>query len=295
MSSVQYLFPFGMCRAHSRRIPHFSSKHPLKFLQYGAPEYAHEKCLLCEKKFKKLSNNYDRVYHCDVCNVTICEDYCMAKPPQVSVVSPTTHEHQLHLVPRLVNFICNACGTAGDRSPYFCLQCNFMIHRACIDLPLVININRHNHRISYTSLLGHGNWTCGVCHKKVDGFYGAYSCSKCPSYAVHARCATRKDVWDEVELEGTPEEEEIAPFEVVDENLIKHFIHGHNLRLNKDGKHESKFCEACASKINNDPFYGCEQCDFILHETCASLPRKIRHVVNPNECDANNQDVIRSH
>ncbi|OAP06667.1 hypothetical protein AXX17_AT3G40710 [Arabidopsis thaliana] len=223
-----------MCRAHSRRIPHFSSKHPLKFLQYGAPEYAHEKCLLCEKKFKKLSNNYDRVYHCDVCNVTICEDYCMAKPPQVSVVSPTTHEHQLHLVPRLVNFICNACGTAGDRSPYFCLQCNFMIHRACIDLPLVININRHNHRISYTSLLGHGNWTCGVCHKKVDGFYGAYSCSKCPSYAVHARCATRKDVWDKVELEGTPEEEEIAPFEVVDENLIKHFIHGHNLRLNKD-------------------------------------------------------------
>jgi len=85
-------------------------KHPLKFIQYGAPEYAHEKCLLCEKKFKKLSNNYDRVYHYDVCNVTICEDYCMAKPPQVSFVSPTTHEHQLHLVPRLVNFICNACG-----------------------------------------------------------------------------------------------------------------------------------------------------------------------------------------
>ncbi|XP_010412601.1 PREDICTED: uncharacterized protein LOC104698924 [Camelina sativa] len=258
----------------------FHPKHPLELCRYGAPGYADEDCLLCGKKFDRRSYNCDQVYHCDVCNVAICKEYCMANPPPVSVVSPTTHEHKLHLVPRLVNFTCNACGTAGDRSPYFCLQCNFMIHRDCIDLPRVININRHNHRISYTRHLGHGNWTCGVCRKKVDGFYGAYSCSKCPSYAVHARCATRNGVWEKVELEGTPEEEELAPFEVVDENHIKHFSHGHNLTLNKAGKniHESKLCEACVSQINDGPFYDCERCDFILHETCASLPKKIRNV-----------------
>ncbi|XP_019085729.1 PREDICTED: uncharacterized protein LOC104715343 [Camelina sativa] len=246
-------------------------KHPLKLFKYGAPGYAHEDCLLCGKKFEKRSYNCDQVYHCDVCNVTICKEYCMANPPPVSIVSPTTHEHNLHLVPRLVNFTCNAC-----------LQCNFMIHRDCIDLPRLININRHNHRISYTRHFGHGNWTCGVCRKKVDGFYGAYSCSKCPRYAVHARCATKNDVWDKVELEETLEEEELAPFEVVDENHIKHFSHGHNLRLNNDGKttQESKLCDACVSQINDDSYYGCERCDFILHETCASLPRQIRHVSN---------------
>ncbi|KAJ4888908.1 Cysteine/Histidine-rich C1 domain family protein [Raphanus sativus] len=109
-----------------------------------------------------------------------------------------------------------------------------MIHRECIDLPRVININRHDHRVSYTRRLGHGEWKCRVCRKKVDGFYGVYTCAKCPTFAGHARCATREDVWDMVELEGTPEEEEIVPFEVIDDNTIRHFSHDHNLRINKD-------------------------------------------------------------
>ncbi|KAG7559918.1 Protein kinase C-like phorbol ester/diacylglycerol-binding domain [Arabidopsis thaliana x Arabidopsis arenosa] len=251
-------------------------KHPLKFLTCGPPGYAEQKCLLCGKEFE------EQLHHCDVCNFSICKR-CARNPPPIGVVSPKTHEHTLHLVPRVVDFTCNACGTQGDRSPYFCLQCNFMIHRDCIDLPRVININRHDHRISYTSYLGHGSWTCGVCRKKVDGFYGAYFCSKCPSYAVHSRCATRYDVWDKIELEGTPEDiEDIAPFIVIDDYTIKHFSHDHNLKLNKDGDilQEDRLCEACVFQIYNDPYYSCEQCDFVLHETCANMSRKKRHVSN---------------
>ncbi|KAF3579280.1 hypothetical protein DY000_02035699 [Brassica cretica] len=152
----------------------------------------------------------------------------------------------------------------------------------CIDLPRVININRHDHRISYTRRLGHGEspWKCGVCRKKVDGFYGAYTCSKCSTFVVHARCATRKDVWDNVELEGMPEEEVIAPFEVVDDSTIRHFSHDHNLYINKDGQilHENIVCEACVFQIGSESFYSCRKCDFILHEKCANLPRKKRHV-----------------
>ncbi|KAL1208344.1 Protein VACUOLELESS GAMETOPHYTES [Cardamine amara subsp. amara] len=253
-------------------------QHPLKSLKYNAaPDYADKKCLLCATS---LYYNTSHLHHCDVCNFSICRR-CMKNPPPLGVVSLTTHEHQLHLVPRCIDFTCNACGTQGDRSPYFCLQCNFMIHRDCIDLPRVININRHDHRISYTRRLGHGEWKCGVCRKKVDGFYGAYSCSKCSTFAVHSRCAMRKDVWDMVELEGTPEEtEEAAPFEVIDDNMIKHFSHDHNLRFNKDGRmlHESTLCQACVFQICSEPFYSCEQCDFILHQKCANLPRKKRHV-----------------
>ncbi|KAJ0232639.1 hypothetical protein HA466_0288800 [Hirschfeldia incana] len=260
-------------------------EHPLKSISY-LPDYADIKCLLCGDEFEESDAWYmknKKPHHCDVCNFSICGG-CKRKPPPVCVVSSTTHEHQLHLVPRRMDFTCNACGTLGDRSPYFCLQCNFMIHRECIDLPRVININRHDHRISYSRRLGHGEspWKCGVCRKKVDGFYGAYVSSKVPSFVVHSRCATRRDVWDMVELEGMPEEEEIPPFEVVDDTTIRHFSHDHNLHLNKDGEilHENIVCEACVFQIGSESFYSCGECNFILHEKCANLPRKKRHVGN---------------
>ncbi|KAL0740111.1 hypothetical protein Bca4012_081624 [Brassica carinata] len=255
-------------------------QHPLKSISINSlSDYADIKCLLCGDKFE----SWGKLYHCDVCNFSICR-VCMTNPPQVCVVSSTTHEHQLHLFPRRMEFTCNACGTLGHRSPYFCLQCNFMIHRECIDLPRVININRHDHRISYTPRLGHGHgespWKCGVCRKKVDGFYGAYTSSKIPSYVVHARCATREDVWDNVELEGTPEEEVIPSFEVVDDTTIRHFSHDHDLHINKDGQilHENIVCDACVFQIGSESFYSCRRCDFILHEKCANLTRKKRHV-----------------
>ncbi|KAL0709725.1 hypothetical protein Bca4012_016703 [Brassica carinata] len=270
------------CEYFSQEAYHTSHpKHPLKSLSGESPDYADIKCLLCEKKFDQ---EHYQLHHCDVCNVSICRP-CMKYPPPVDVECLKTHEHQLHLVPRLIDFICSACGTKGNRSPYFCLPCNFMIHWECIDLPRVININRHDHRISYTPRLGHGEWKCKFCRKKVDGFYGAYSCSKCPSFSVHARCATRRDVWDMVELEGTPEEEEIAPYVVIDDNTIRHFSHDHhNLQFNIDGMilSESTLCKACVFQIGAEPFYICKhhQCDFILHEKCANLPRTKRHVCN---------------
>ncbi|KAF8079727.1 hypothetical protein N665_1004s0011 [Sinapis alba] len=257
-------------------------QHPLKSFRSQVPDYADKKCLLCEEEFDQ---RHHQLHHCDVCNFSICRT-CFHYPPPVDVECLKTHEHKLHLVPRLIDFTCNVCGTQGNRSPYFCLPCNFMIHQECIDLPRVININRHDHRISYTPRLGHGEWKCKVCRKKVDGFYGAYTCSKCPTFAVHARCATRRDIWDMVELEGTPEEEEeIAPYEVIDDNTIRHFGHEHhNLRFNKDGMilSENTRCKACAFQIGAEPFYICKQhqCGFILHEECANLPRKKRHVCN---------------
>ncbi|CAA7040289.1 unnamed protein product [Microthlaspi erraticum] len=258
-------------------------QHPLKSLKCQVPDYADDKCLLCRTKF---DNHHHQLHHCDVCNFSICRA-CMKDPPPVDLESLTTHQHQLHLFPRRMDFTCNACGTLGDRSPYLCHQCNFMIHRESIGLPRVININRHDHRISYTPRLGHGEWKCKVCRKKVDGFYGAYSCFKCHAFSVHSKCATRKDVWDMVEREGTSEEEEIiAPYEVIDDNTIKHFSHDHNLQLNKDENHEmmilpeSTLCVACVSHIFSEPFFSCKQCGFIIHEKCANLPRRKRHMRN---------------
>lgn len=83
-------------------------------------------------------------------------------------------------------------------------------------------------------------------------------------------------------MEETPNDnEDITPFKVVGDNLIKHFSYEeHNLRLDKYNinRDESSRCEACVLPIYSDPIYNCENCRFILHEKCANLPKKKRLV-----------------
>ncbi|KAF3502578.1 hypothetical protein F2Q69_00039528 [Brassica cretica] len=147
------------------------------------------------------------------------------------------HDHQLTLLPRLDSFTCNACGLKGDRSPYACFDCGFMVHQDCLALPRVININRRDHRVSHTSVLGDGamNSVCGVVIR-------------------------RKDVWNGKELEGVPEEEEdTEPYVVIDENTIQHFSHKeHYLRFNENGVlyEDNKRCSACTHPIGLQSFYG---------------------------------------
>ncbi|KAL0702896.1 hypothetical protein Bca4012_059018 [Brassica carinata] len=220
----------------------YHTSHPLKSLGGEVPDYADKKCLLCERDFDEENH---QLHHCDVCNLSICRA-CMRNPPPVDVECLKTHEHQLHLVLRLIDFTCNACGTK-----------------------VVLDMESGNAEFAVN---------------KVDGFYGAYTCSKCPTFSVHARCATNERVWDMVEQEGTPEEEEIAPYEVIDDNTIRHFSHDHDLQFNKDGMvlSERTLCKACVFQIGAEPFYICkqQQCDFILHKKCANLPRRKRHVAN---------------
>ena len=58
---------------------------------------------------------------------------------------------------------------------------------------------------------------------------------------------------------------------------IKDFSHEHCLSLedtikDDDGKH----CDGCTLSIL-DSFYSCSQCNFLLHKSCAELPRKKYH------------------
>ncbi|XP_023636923.1 uncharacterized protein LOC17882917 [Capsella rubella] len=140
----------------------YHTLHPLKLHIGQPPDYSDGKCRLCARKID------DRIfYHCSACNFSL-DMRCVLNTPQQSVMDLKVHAHQLTLLPRLDSFTCNACGLKGDRSPYVCFQCGFMIHQECLSLPRVININRHDHRVSRTSVLGAVNSVCGVCHHKVD-------------------------------------------------------------------------------------------------------------------------------
>ncbi|CAA7049669.1 unnamed protein product [Microthlaspi erraticum] len=251
--------------------------HPLKLITGHPQDYSDGQCRLCGRKVDKW------FYHCSSCNFTL-DLRCVLTPPPQSLVDLKAHDHQLTLLPRLDSFTCNACGLKGDRSPYICVQCDFMIHQDCLGLPRVININRHDHRVSRTSVLGLINSVCRVCRQKVNWTCGGYLCKRCPGYVVHSKCATRKDVWNGIELEGVPEEtEDIEPYVVIDDYTIQHFSHKeHYLRHNDDGilYEENNRCSACSHPIGLQSFYGCLSCDFILHQNCAKLPRKKWHVLH---------------
>ncbi|KAL1194250.1 Protein VACUOLELESS GAMETOPHYTES [Cardamine amara subsp. amara] len=209
---------------------------------------------------------------------------CVLYPPPQSLLDLKAHDHQLTLLPRLDSFTCNACGLKGDRSPYVCFQCGFMIHQDCLDLPRLININRHDHRVSRTCVLGVVNSVCGVCHEKVDWTCGGFSCKRCTDFVVHSKCATREDVWNGKELQGVPEyPEDIEPYVVIDDNTIQHFSHKeHYLRLHANGGlcEDNKHCNACTHPVSLQSFYECIDCDFILHQNCAGFPRMKWHVLH---------------
>ncbi|EOA25693.1 hypothetical protein CARUB_v10019046mg [Capsella rubella] len=272
----------------SQDITHPSHvRHPLKPITDGALGYSDGSCHLCGEDAGNL------LYHCDICIFNLDLECAINKPPPVSLSNMKVHEHHtLTLMPRLISYVCDACGTIGDRSPYVCVECDFMIfHQLCAQLPRVIHVNHHDHRVTYKYPLGSGpgEWTCGVCWKEIIWSYGAYSCSICPRYAIHSLCATRKDVWDGKELDGIAEEvEDIEPFKRNnDDNTITHFAHEHNLLSLSKGDEESSLCGACVRPIGSSTFYKCSEsdCSFILHEACADLPKKKRHFLSPEPMD----------
>ncbi|XP_010435718.1 PREDICTED: uncharacterized protein LOC104719481 [Camelina sativa] len=160
------------------------------------------------------------------------------------------------------------------------------LHR-CIYLPNVIKIARHKHRVSLASSLLSRNWSCGVCHQKIDENYGAYSCMKndC-NYVAHSSCATRQDIWDGKDLEGEPEEvnESIEPpVEEISDGTILHFSHlEHPMRLVEDVNKwydEKEICQACILPPYDGKVYTCMrmECGYVLHEECAYFPRVKQH------------------
>ncbi|CAF1931698.1 unnamed protein product [Brassica oleracea] len=99
---------------------------------------------------------------------------------------------------------------------------------------------------------------------------------------------THKDVWDGKELEGTPEDVYyVQSFKAISDGVIEHFSHqNHYMKLDNDTNREfnqNRRCQACALPICDDIIYSCMECDdFILHQTCAHIPRKKQHAIHPH-------------
>ncbi|KAG7641115.1 DC1 [Arabidopsis suecica] len=283
-----------ICHVYPRKLTHpYHLQHPLtlttqnteteiisKKAEYG---YIFKNCNWCGDD----SRDGSQFYRCSICN--FCLDLsCSQNFPALTITNPKSHHHSLLLFPWPLLIPCEACGLVSLLEPsYACFQCNYLVHESCIDLPRVIKITRHPHRLSHTPFLPPTTPSCRVCYKTVDIKYGQYSCDHegC-SYIAHSKCATHMHVWDGRELEWEPEEldetEDIVPFKKVGDNMIKYFCHEHHLKLEKydSVRDAKKQCQACILRIDSYDFYNCVQCDFFLHEVCAGLPRKLAHALH---------------
>ncbi|CAL9228988.1 unnamed protein product [Arabidopsis halleri] len=258
-------------------------KHPLQLVS----SQSSRECYCCDEDLVHI------FYCCLACNSAM-NVACTKKPPVLYRDHPRWHEHTLALFPRQASLTCNLCALADSSSPiYMCPPCDFVVHLRCTGLPRVIKISRHLHRISFTFSFDQGDLCCSVCRRQIDEDYGGYSCIKdgC-SYAAHSKCATQRNVWDGIELEGEPEEVEeevVDPFVTISDGIIQHFGHPqHHLRLDENTSRdydEDKLCQACVMPIMPiyfGNFYSCTQCNYILHEACANFSRKMHHPIHPH-------------
>ncbi|CAN8257773.1 unnamed protein product [Cochlearia groenlandica] len=246
-----------------------------------------DRCSWCEGKFTNIFVDNFWFYRCSICN--FCLDLsCSENIPSLTIKNPKSHHHPLFFFPRPLLVPCDACGLVTRlESSLACFQCNYVVHESCINLPRVIKITRHPHRLYFTPFLSPTTSLCRICYKTVDIKYGQYSCNRedC-CYVVHSKCVTHEKVWDMRELEWEPEEpdqtEDIVPFKKVGDGMIKYFCHDHHLILEKYDslRDATKKCQACILRIDSNDFYNCSQCEFFLHEVCAGLPRILGHALH---------------
>ncbi|XP_018625001.2 protein VACUOLELESS GAMETOPHYTES-like [Nicotiana tomentosiformis] len=63
----------------------------------------------------------------------------------------------------------------------------------------------------------------------------------------------------------------------------QHFSHPHVLKPVNPAEVETLTCNACEKPSNsNKPFYGCNSCQYFLHENCSNAPRFLNHSSHPS-------------
>ncbi|XP_040994353.1 uncharacterized protein LOC121240897 [Juglans microcarpa x Juglans regia] len=212
-----------------------------------------------------------------------------------------SHEHPLVFVERLEGdgkkeLVCSGCEESVLGICYKCSVCDFFLHKSCYELPQEIQHPVHpNHSCSPKTIRGTNKHMITpslalVLCIKLRSSYTMYYCQEC-DYVAHLLCTYDKLLMDgsvdiSVTLDALFEEIRLEEGGVVGE--IKHFSHQHNLCLGDKELEDDKFCEGCGQLIL-DSFYKCEQCKFFLHESCAKLPKKKRHLLHQHPLTLNSR------
>ncbi|KAL4308974.1 hypothetical protein GQ457_01G034740 [Hibiscus cannabinus] len=164
---------------------------------------------------------------------------------EATVVQHCKHIHRLKLSDRvgaLKNKCCDGCLLPISTSFYYCLQCDFFLHKVCAELPKVKHVWHHSCPRPLL-LTSDEIFRCEKCDYVSKAF--AYKCEECPTY-ICLRCVIA-----------------LIP------SARTCLGHEHPLLFYFDRKGK---CNACGHDSGDEGVFRCKECGLVLDHYCFSLP-----------------------
>ncbi|XVE81874.1 hypothetical protein DITRI_Ditri15bG0101000 [Diplodiscus trichospermus] len=158
--------------------------------------------------------------------------------------------------------VCLGCRNRLACPFYGCRYCNFYLHKSCAELPEEIH-NFFHPCLLVLHILPY-RYVCNACFKDGSGF--SYCCRRC-NFDMHLKCTQRPTM----KSEGG--------------EVIHHFTHWHPLTLVDQERHlqvRCCICEKLCPDSSDSSAYGCQECNFFLHNSCMiNIPQQINHFFHP--------------
>ncbi|XP_038704731.1 uncharacterized protein LOC120000677 [Tripterygium wilfordii] len=216
------------------------------------------------------------------------------------------HHHNLILVNETADDKrCDGCILLISSSPlYKCEECDFTLHKSCIELPRQIKHRLHQHNLALlpkassldpifrpllekypdtllpTGSVVNGIFRCSACHEWCHGF--SYCCEYC-DFKIDLRCASipyrfKHDGHDHL-INLT-----------ISDKTAKYWLEEHPLRLtyhNTDDGSDEYYCDICEEQRSPEYwYYYCAKCDYAAHPSCALSDFPFIKLGSSYTCDA---------
>ncbi|XP_039164192.1 uncharacterized protein LOC104439903 [Eucalyptus grandis] len=155
-----------------------------------------------------------------------------------------------------------------------CRECNIFLHEACAKAPL--EIQHHPFHPKHPLYLSYDSSCEGECHacRSPDDIPIRYRCEEC-KLIFHLSCVISTMPRDD---DDDDEREDISRRP----SLIDHPLHPHQLSSYHSKTRTKIECRICRDQIPSEDFFGCSDCSFFLHGSCAQPPiDAIQHYLHP--------------
>ncbi|CAL5436887.1 unnamed protein product [Camellia sinensis] len=274
------------CAQWPSQIDHpLHPQHPLTLLVHHHFDSASNRCSACGKVLVGFT------FHCSDCNFSL--DPCCASliplPSQNSQgraidreaeeeefqIQQLSHRHPLipcEMTIKGYTITCDACRLHFEEDSsvvYVCLECKFLLHKSCADLPLkvkhsfchpqhALTLIEYSIRRSEDPFVKEKPYVRPISSGKAHEFKGELQCHACPV----------SKPW-----------------------FIKPEIHHHPLPFFND-RPSLLYCTVCNIIINITPFFRCVECEFNLHPYCVpKLPPTAKDKIHRHPLTLTNSPI----
>ncbi|THG05168.1 hypothetical protein TEA_006334 [Camellia sinensis var. sinensis] len=253
-------------------------QHPLTLLVHHHFDSASNRCSACGKVLVGFT------FHCSHCNFSL--DPCCAsliplpfsQNSQVQLqfqIQQLSHPHPLipcEMMKKGYTITCDACQVHFEKDSsvvYLCLECKFLLHKSCADLPLKVKHSFCHQQHALTLIeysirqledpfVKEKPYIRPISSGKANDFKGELKCHACTNYAsgfAYVCCNPKCGIFFDIRCPVS------KPW------FIKSEIHQHPIPFFND-RPSWLYCTVCNRMINITPFFRCVQCEFNLHPYC---------------------------